>query len=238
MLRVHPPSAAEEAAGRSLPDVVLARPSSAGEKRLVFGPFAFRLSPSCEVFSWLAATTLRSRLRGRRVLELGSGLGLTGLALAIWCECASVRLSDGDPQAVERLQQNVQLNAGNFGETAVDAVELLWGEGKLTDLGERFDVIIASDCVYDRWLHAPLLKTLARWLSPRGCVVVIASRRCGSLADFERAAHAGFCVSRWPAHYDEAVSARFRSVKCFPSVLTLTRAPAAARVNNAPGAVW
>ena len=67
-----------------LPDVTVARPAMAEERRLSFGPFAFRLSPSSEVLAWLAATFLRSVLHGAHVLELGSGLGFTGLAVAKW----------------------------------------------------------------------------------------------------------------------------------------------------------
>ena len=44
---------------------------AAEEKRLAFGPFAFRLSPSSEVLAWLLATRLRAKLKGARVLEVG-----------------------------------------------------------------------------------------------------------------------------------------------------------------------
>ena len=124
-----------------LPDVTVARPAMAEERRLAFGPFAFRLSPSSEVLAWLAATILRPVLRGAHVLELGSGLGFTGLAVAKWCECASVRLTDGDPASVALLERVVETNrrcsdalgdamvhGGGFGATTVDAAMLLWGE--------------------------------------------------------------------------------------------------------------
>jgi hypothetical protein len=74
-------AAASESARTTYEDVLLARPAVPEERRLAFGPFAFRLSPSSEVLAWLAVTRMRDALRGARVLELGSGLGFTGLAV-------------------------------------------------------------------------------------------------------------------------------------------------------------
>ena len=215
------------------PDVVISRPHTPQDKRLCFGPFAFRLSPSSEVLAFLMATTpLRRLLAGKRVLELGSGLGFTGIACAAWCDCAHVRLTDGDPQAVSQISKNVELNRPSYGSTSVDAAELPWGAKEDDPGGDDglYDVIFAADCVYDRALHTALCQTIKRWLKPSGCTLVIASRRCGSLDDFERVARGEFGVGTWPANYNSTVTRRFRAQKCFPSVMTLvkTRARGAA----------
>lgn len=72
-LHVSAPAVLDE---RSLPDVIVARPACAEERKLAFGPFAFRLSPSSETLAWLCAQSaaLRAQLDGAHVLELGSGL--------------------------------------------------------------------------------------------------------------------------------------------------------------------
>ena len=47
-------------------------------------------------------------LRGRRVLELGAGLGLTGLAICRLCQPTSYIITDGHPLVVQMLKYNVQ----------------------------------------------------------------------------------------------------------------------------------
>ncbi|XP_037073909.1 protein-lysine N-methyltransferase EEF2KMT-like [Pollicipes pollicipes] len=49
-------------------------------------------------------------IQGRRVLELGAGLGLTGLALCRTCSPASYHVTDGHPLVVEMLKYNVLKN--------------------------------------------------------------------------------------------------------------------------------
>ena len=177
----------------------------------------------------MACTMLRPMLEGKKVLELGSGLGLTGLAVAAWCNCNAVHLTDGDPQAVSVIAKTVQLNQerGAFGSTEVAATTLLWGPAPSAKASaeeadvHKYDVIIAADCVYDRALHQPLRQTLRRWLARDGTAICVASRRCGSLTDFERCARAEFAVDNWPADFDAKVSERFRAQKCHPYVLTL-----------------
>lgn len=231
---------------QSLSDVIVARPTNPDECRLVYGPFAFRLSPSSEVLTWLAATTLRPRFKGAHVLELGSGLGFTGLAVAKWCECASVRITDGDPASVALLEKVVEINreegSGGYGGTVVDASMLQWGEhpppplhmcaGSSSGGGgqhgsgaeERlYDVIICADCVYDRALHLPLRATIRRLLKQNGVAYVVASRRCGSFKDFEACAKVEFQVENWGTGYDVLTTGLLSGKKCCPEVLTLKK---------------
>lgn len=44
---------------------------------------------------------LRSVCRGRRILELGAGYGLAGLAVAACTEAREVVLTDGNPQVMD-----------------------------------------------------------------------------------------------------------------------------------------
>ena len=91
-----------------------------------------------------------------------------------------------------------------------------------TATDQLYDVILCADCVYDRELHRPLCLTLRRCLRPNGVVFLVASRRCGSLGDFEQCCRQDFYVRNWGCGYDDLVSSRFGHAKCSPSVLCLT----------------
>ena len=210
-----------------LPQIALARPT---ERRLAYGPFAFKLSPSSEVLAWLLATRFRKFLVGASVLELGSGLGLTGVVCAAWCEPDSVLLTDGDPKAADAVSKNVELNRAAFGRTAVEAKILLWGAQTLATEGNqarRFDVIISADCVYDRQSHDALCATIRGHMRSNGCTIVVASRRCGSMSDFEACARSNeLSVQSLGTDYlGDAATARFRHAKCFPLVYLLRHVP-------------
>ena len=58
---------------------------------------------------WVAAIGSKGALRGRKVLEVGCGLGLPGILAASYG--ADVTLSDGHPDVPRFLQRNVELNA-------------------------------------------------------------------------------------------------------------------------------
>ena len=72
--------------------------SGLGAEGLMHGNFARRVSPSLEALSWRVATR-RKNFKGAKVLELGAGLGLTGLATAVW----TMRPWLSSPMAIQRL---------------------------------------------------------------------------------------------------------------------------------------
>lgn len=221
LLRIQHPEVLSQ--DRCWPPVLLTRPIDPHMKRLAFGPFAFKLSPSCEALAWLCCTSAREWLAGKRVLEVGAGLGLTGLICATWCECASVCLTDGDPTSVSAIRANVELNqqAGSL-QSPVDVAQLEWDNLGACSLGHRkFDAVLCADCVYDRAYHSSLVATLKRFLHPFGRVMLVASKRCGSLEDFAQVARVEFAMEDLGLNYDNSVKQRFQSQKCFPRVLTL-----------------
>lgn len=59
---------------------------------------------------------------GRRVLELGSGCGLTGLVCAGICQPREICLTDYTDETVENLKRNVKENLGWLKENGFDAV--------------------------------------------------------------------------------------------------------------------
>ena len=98
--------------------------------------------------------------KGKSVLELGSGAGLAGIALAKCLErlgepLGITVLTDGEAKVVDLLRSNV---AANGLADRVDCQQLWWGPSpQLEDLKRRhpkgFDVIIGCDLFYNQLQH-------------------------------------------------------------------------------------
>ncbi|GAB4848459.1 hypothetical protein Ancab_003163 [Ancistrocladus abbreviatus] len=84
--------------------------------------------------------------RSKRVIELGSGYGLAGLVIATVTEASEVVISDGNPQVVDYIKQNIAANTGAFGGTRVKSMTLHWNQGEISTFSNTFDIIIGSDC--------------------------------------------------------------------------------------------
>src|SRR4051794_5259426 len=90
----------------------------------------------------LAEAMTTFAVEGQRVLELGCGLGLASLVLQR--RRADITASDHHPLAGEFLQANAALNA----LPPIAFHQAAWSEPQ-PELG-RFDLIIASDVLYER----------------------------------------------------------------------------------------
>ena len=108
------------------------------------------------------------------LLECGAGCGLVGLAAALLG--ARVVLTDL-PVALPTLRSNARLNglgegAAEEGGSAVEVAELDWcsPDQKLLEGGRTFDLVLASECLYDADCVLPLLRTLHRACRPDGRV--------------------------------------------------------------------
>lgn len=112
--------------------------------------------------------------RKLKILELGSGTGLVGIAAAATLG-ACVTVTDL-PHVVDNLRFNADANAavleGSGGNVRVAA--LRWGEAEDAEaIGLDFDLVVASDVVYHDHLYEPLLKTLSFLLLGEGRVVFV-----------------------------------------------------------------
>ncbi|XP_063328553.1 protein-lysine N-methyltransferase EEF2KMT [Pelmatolapia mariae] len=100
---------------------------------------------------------------GRTVLELGSGAGLTGIAVCRSCGPKRFIFSDFHSRVLQKLRDNVQLNGLSEQTTPAVSVEKLdWtatSEEELREIGA--DVIIAADVVYDPDIAGSLAKLLS-----------------------------------------------------------------------------
>lgn len=141
-------------------------------------------------------------IAGRRILEIGCGLGLSSLVLQQ--RQADITASDHHPLAKSFLHHNATLN----GLPALRYRDLPWATPDPT-LG-RFDLIIGSDILYERGHAALLAQLLSRHAHP--CVeVLITDPGRGNSSAFTRALLAqGYTVSEQRSRFDERDIAPFR----------------------------
>ncbi len=94
-------------------------------------------------------------LRGKRVVELGCGLAIPSIASAR--RGAEVIATDGDIDALALVRRNAEANDVQVETAAVD-----WADpDELVERGP-FDLVLASDILYERPSVALLLKLLPR----------------------------------------------------------------------------
>ncbi|KAK5091379.1 Protein-lysine N-methyltransferase rrg1 [Lithohypha guttulata] len=112
-----------------------------------------------------------------RMLELGSGTGLVGLAAAsIWQGLLSEVLLTDLPEIVPNLQHNIDHNASLFPEQRYDGDSsvkvhcraLNWADATDTpsEQYENFHLIVAADPIYSSDHPRLLTDTVHRWLAP------------------------------------------------------------------------
>ena len=135
----------------------------------------------------LAQAMVRADITGKRVLEVGCGIGLASLVLQR--RGAIVVASDMHPQTEPFLAYNAALND----LPALHYRQLLWGH-PLPALGD-FDMIIASDVLYERD-HAQLLSGVVERHARAVCELVFTDPGRGHSAELTRRLTAqGFDVS-------------------------------------------
>ena len=115
------------------------------------------------------------RLRGRRVLELGSGVGMAGLAASqVSSSDTHVTLSDRDSaQAAELLRMLRRNAADNRLEATTRALD--WQrclDASFEPLG-TFDVVLAADCIYYESDAAALASAVMRHTAPSGTALLM-----------------------------------------------------------------
>ena len=143
-------------------------------------------------------------------LELGSGLGVCGLALAHTLSRlnvdARVLLTDRGDSAVKLLNENIQKNKDIFTDdkssVSVETKSLNWGQAIPT---EKFRIILGSDLLYNtNESYNPLLTTLEYNLHPEGILILAVRWRKPDLEKrfFEKALTMGFTFVQWSEIFD------------------------------------
>jgi predicted nicotinamide N-methyase len=121
---------------------------------------------------WASAVGLAERLveepalvTGKRVLELGAGVGLPGLVAAS-LGAAEVSQTDYQDDALNLLRHNAAANS-------IDNITIRQGDWRdFFTNGLPYDLVIASDVLYERTLHAPLAALLPELIAPDGAILL------------------------------------------------------------------
>lgn len=106
------------------------------------------------------------------VLELGAGTGLTGLVAAQLPQTQQVFLTDGDPQVVQQLQENIELNDM---QTKCKAHKLYWEQDSMRDSVDGNWTILAADVTYDKEMIPPLLTSIKHHIAGKSTEVFISA---------------------------------------------------------------
>ncbi|CAH0406401.1 unnamed protein product [Chilo suppressalis] len=126
--------------------------------------------------------------RNKYVLELGSGVGFTGVAIAKFCPLDTILMSDFHYDVLNMAEQNINVNfpcsqsqtttyAKMFttAETKVNigVMNLDWTD--ISDLSEELcpDIIIGADIVYDPTILKPLCEVFEWFFKKNKNIVII-----------------------------------------------------------------
>jgi len=142
-------------------------------------------------------------LKGKRVVEVGCGLGLAGITAAVHCD-ASVIFCDREPLAIHCALSSAAVNGlkvvgvGDAGEDRSCAGALLdWSNPQ--SLGQPVDVVLGADCLYDPGTADLLAGCCYELVAGKGTVVLAEpakERALGCRDAFLAAANARGALSR------------------------------------------
>ena len=146
---------------------------------------------------WVSAIALAAHVRvrpglaGARVLELGCGTGLAGIAAAQ--AGARVVMTDYEADALLFARANAAINLDATARGRVTAEFLDW---RTPGTPGTFDLVLGADIVYDRANFPILLPLLRRVLAPDGVALVADPGRSIGQDFLAAAEEDGFTVTR------------------------------------------
>jgi predicted nicotinamide N-methyase len=185
----------EEVVGINGRDLALLRPRDAESllseeafEHEEFLPYWAELWPSALA---LARAVGARTLRGARTLELGCGLGLPSLAAA--AAGGRVTATDWAPDSIVMTARNAERNG-----LTVEALRCSWTEPDLLIERAPWDLVLASDVLYEPRNGEALLPLLPRLVDARGEIWLADPGRVAA-APFLKAAAERFTIDSRPA---------------------------------------
>jgi predicted nicotinamide N-methyase len=149
---------------------------------------------------WTGALTLaryieeRVECRDRSVLDLGCGLGLTGIIAAL--KGGKVTFADKEPEALAFATVNAQMNDCPLFETRMlDFTRDV--------LDQQFSLILGAEILYDRPTFPQVVRFLAHHLAPNGSALFADARRTNTEAFYHQLDQAGLRWTRTERHERE-----------------------------------
>jgi predicted nicotinamide N-methyase len=130
--------------------------------------------------------SLRS-LRGKRTLELGCGLGLPSIAAAR--SGGRVLATDWSPDAVLATAANAARN-----DVRVETLECSWASPEAIVERGPWDLVLASDVLYERRNANLLLRLLPQLVDARGLVLIADPQRAAAARFLERVESEGWLL--------------------------------------------
>ena len=146
-------------------------------------PYWAELWPSAIGFSRFISEH-GAMIKNKTVLELGCGLGLTAIVLAIQ-KPSFLLVTDYEQDALHITADNFKLNN-------LALPKLQEADWRTADLGQSFDVICASDVLYERRFFAPLLRMFKMHLKEDGKILLAEPGRPIAVPFFELLAKENF----------------------------------------------
>ncbi|CAI9290019.1 unnamed protein product [Lactuca saligna] len=119
-----------------------------------------------------------SKLKGKRVIELGAGCGVAGFGMALLgCDVVSTDEVEVLPLLMRNIERNIsritQMNPDADSIGSMMAAELSWGnKDHIRALDPPFDYIIGTDVVYAEHLLEPLLQTMLALSGPKTTILI------------------------------------------------------------------
>ena len=122
------------------------------------------------------------------VIEVGGGKScLAGMCVAINCKVSSILLSDGNKKCVENVEDIICRNwpPDRSCSNKVSAAVIRWdNKATYAEHSEKFDILLAADCLFFKDVQLELIDAILYMLKPDGKALLFAPHRGDTLSKF------------------------------------------------------
>lgn len=130
--------------------------------------------------------------RQKNILELGCGLGLTSMVLMLQ-NPASLLCTDYENDALVLARKN-------FSKNQVCQPHFKWLDWRKPQLNKKYEIIIASDVLYEERFFQPLLDLMYNYLEKNGRIIIAEPNRKIAVSFFEKLKSYGY---QYTIHFEE-----------------------------------